>query len=383
MARLPDPLASSTLTMQRGLGVALQGATNAGPVLGNELAAYGDSILEIFQGQNIYEMFATPSIGQDLPGNSGTDTVTWWRYPEIGEAPVLVEGNPGSPQKMGRERVQKQLEQRGTWMQSTDRLIARSIHNIPDIMFQRIGRSYVNTRNTQAQNAIYLTTAPSSGNFPTAAQGGSVAGTSDVGNTLSNVVYGGGEDKYTDLNSDSDNLSLANIRTLVEALENNHTPTLLPRITATPNVDTHPGDPAYIGTTDLIGKRVIAQLTTGTGADKEYIFEPAKNYAQPSSIMPNEFGRTGPVRWFYSSKAAWSGSGIAKGKARRVSIFGENYFGVSEATAEMFRLYAKGIGESDSTDVLGQVANIGYKYTSAFTLLNPLYGGAIFYATAT
>ena len=381
---MPTPQPADSLTGAnartnvRGTGLDVQGAQSSANVLSPEYSEFGDLILNIYQGTNLYAMFATPEISQDIPGNAGSRLVQWFRYPYIDQAPEIVEGTTPPPQRLSRQRVTKALTQRGTWVQFTDQLLKQTIHNLPQIVFEKIAESFSSTDNQQAQDSLFLTTTPSSGNFPTNAQGGNVAGSGDLGNTLTNVSYGGNKSGYSALTT-SDRLSLAKIRAVVEPLENNHTPMLLPRVPASPNVDTHPGDPAYIGLTDLVGKRQLEQLTTGTGADSYYTFEAAKNYSQPTAILPNEIGRTGPVRWFYSTKTAWAGTGTTSGVGRRAVIIGQDAFGMSAMTNQRFQLLATNVDQADKFDPLGLVGSLGYKYMAAYTILNPNYMGAIYY----
>ena len=90
--------------LQRGTSTTIQGLT-ASETLGIERSEYGDMILEIYRDEPLYEMFASPEISQNMPGNSGANIIQWWRYPDIKRAARLAEGTPPDPQDLERERV--------------------------------------------------------------------------------------------------------------------------------------------------------------------------------------------------------------------------------------------------------------------------------------
>lgn len=358
-------------------------ATTGDGILGREYSEYGLMILMTYDQQNIYRALVTDEYSQVLPANPGTDLAQWWRYPLLGNAEKLVEGVPPAPTPLTRNRVTKSLDQKGKWVQFTDLERGRSAHPIPSIALMRLMEVFSRTNDTDARDSLFLTATPSSGNFPTAAQGGNVAVTGkDSGNTVTNATYGGNKTSYTSLSTASNggNFTLANIKAMSDSLEQNNVPMIFPRVFASTNVATVPGDPAYVGVTDSVGKDILEGLTTGTGALDAWKFEHVKNYSDQRAIMPNEIGRTGHVRWLWSTSPAWRGTGIAQGVGRRLAILGQDAFGYMTISNEMLDIITTGGG--DSYNPLSQTSTVGLKWSNAYTMLRPDHVRQLYYATS-
>ena len=357
-------------------------ATTGDGILGREYSEYGLMILMTYDQQNIYNALITDEYSQVLPANPGTDKAQWWRYPVLSNAEELEEGVPPAPTPLTRNRVTKSLKQRGKWIQFTDLERGRSAHPIPSIGLMRLMEVFNRTNDTNARDSLFLTSAPSSGNFPTTAQGGNVAITGkDSGNTITNPTYGGGKSSYSTLTTDSNgaDFTLQDIKDMSDSLENNNVPMIFPRVFASTNVATVPGDPAYVGVTDYAGKNVLESLVTGTGVLDAWKFEHVKNYSDQTAIMPNEIGRTGHVRWLWSTSPSWAGTGTTKGIGRRLAILGQDAFGYMTISNEMLEIVTTGGG--DSYNPLSQTSTVGLKWSDAYTMLRPDHVRQLFYVT--
>lgn len=358
---------------------------SASGVLGREFGEEGAMMLEVYARQNIYDALSSSQYGMVIPGNGGTEIAQWWRYPLLSKAEPLTEGVPPNATELSRQRVTKNLVQLGKVVQMTDLLRGRSIHSLPNIALQRLMTVFMETNDEYARDSLFLTDTPSSGNFPTTAQGGNVGGAHDRGNKIESgqVRYAGGKTAYTGLNTASNgaDFTLEDIRALSESLEMANVPMLTPRSVASDRVDTHPGDPCYIGVVDSVGRRILEGLTTGTGALEKWKFEFTKNYSQPTDILPNELGRTGNVKWLWSTSPAWAGTGVAGGTGRRLAILGADAFSTVQISNEMLNIYASPEGASKS-DPLNQVYNIGIKWSIGYTILTPAHMRVLFYTTA-
>lgn len=357
-------------------------------VMGREFSEYGNLILRTYERENIYQNLITNDVTQVIPGNAGVEIAQWWRYPLLPNAVTLTEGQPPNATPRTRTRVTKRLTQKGMWIQTTDLERGRTSHPLSSIDVDNLMRSFMRTNDDEARNSLYLTGTPSSGNFPTSAQGGNIATSHDFGNSITNPHYGGSASSYSTLTTDGGgaNFTLDKLKEMSDSMENLGVPMILPRITVNQNVAGLPGDEAYIGVTDSVGKGIIEGLRTGTGALADWVYEPIKNYSNPNAVMPNEFGRTGHIRWLWSSGSvdqpspAWAGTGTTKGVGRRLAILGRDAFGMMTISNEMLQFEQAMM--ADSSDPLNQVSSTGIKWSNAFTMIRPDHVRQLFYATA-
>lgn len=358
-------------------------ASSTNGILGRERSEYGVMLLEEFYRMNIYLNFMSERYTEIIPGGSGSEIAQWFEYPGSPAMAALTEGQPPNPIVLPRNRVTKQVKQRGGWYQLTDIERSRSAHNLPGVVTDKLMRGFMEDNDQLARDALYLTGTPASGNFPTGNQGGNVGGSHDNGNKVTNVTYGGTATAYTGLTTDSSggNFTLAKIRGMVERLESNNVPKLLPRIFASPLIATQPGPPCYIGVTDNVGRGILRGLTTGTGADARFRWQEPETYSQQEAIMPGEVGRTGDVRWIYSELTAWAGTGTTKGTGRRLAILGQDAFGMAGISTERMNVLTTSL-EPDKGDPLGQVSSVGIKYSVAYSILNPTHVEVLYYTTA-
>lgn len=352
--------------------------------LGPEKSQYGDMILREFYDRNIYLQAVSDMYANVIPMNAGSVLSQWFAYDELPDAKTpLTEGVTPAATPLSRRRVQKLIQQRGQWVALTDQERGRSIHDLPSVVVERLTQSFLSTSNGLAEDAYFLTGAVSGGNYPTDVQGGNVKTATDVGNTIENVFYGGTASTFTGLTTDSNggDFTLKHIREMAETLRDGNVPMVMPRIMASTGVGTLPSDPAYLGFADAKAKDILFGLTEGTGTDKYWAFQHAHTYGNQMAIMEGEIGRSGLVRWIYTTETPKELTGVTKGKGRRLAITGAEALAMSALSGENFQLItAQGAVTGDELD---QQSSIGWKATHDYSLVNPLHSAQLFYTTAT
>lgn len=351
-------------------GTAVNPASSDTGVLGPLASEYGALLLQTLYDTNPYVMLASGEYANIIPGGAGTSIAQWIDIAEFPDAMELTEGVTPAPTPVQRRVIQKKVRQYGQSVILTDQERGRDMNDLPSSVVERLTQSFMSTSNSLADTAVFLTGTPSSGDFPTVAQGGAVMSGTDKENGVSNAFYGKGASGYTALTTDSDggNFSLSDIRRMAEHLRDTNVPMKEEPIYATDAVSTSGRPKAYWGIVDTVGKDILFSLTEGTGADKVYNFQHVHEYADARRALPNEIGSTNVVRWLLDTNEAWAGTGVAKGTGRRLSIHGKGALGMAAITPENFEIVT--FAGASAYDPLAQLSGLGWKGSMAYTLLS-------------
>jgi len=133
-------------------------------------------------------------------------------------------------------------------------------------------------------------------------------------------------------------------------------------ISATDGIGTAPVRPSFWGFfhTDLIDD--LEAVTS---------FLSSSQYPNMNSVMENEWGTTGNVRWLYTSIGKVDTSGAFN--VYSMPIVGKEAYAAISLGGESGEFYVEPLGSSGSADPLHQRATVGYKIPYVSTLLNDAF----------
>ena len=384
--------------------------TNNNQALGPEFAQVPSrAVLDVTRGVDLFGRFATNVAGNTIERNAGSTLQQWYRYldlpgaqqtyaingtqdsTETGLGEGFVEGSAGVPVVRQRERVTVRTLQRGHYMIHTDRAIKETIHNLNSLDMQALMVDYrqvmdkiyqfalmkykagTGDLNNTYTNTVKPTTLERA-TSPTVAQNAQ-AGFNQVDNGTGNTKWNVGS---ASIRQGSGGTSFG-YRSAVETLIKNNVGKMLPAIYASDRVSTEGMQPTYIA---LCGETTKFQLENDATNCPDFL--PIEKYGDPRAALPEEFGRTKELRWFYSTRidsfSVSNKTGSGTSNVFPVFIFGANAFTKVTVGGQDMQIMVRPYDVPDSFDPLGQRGFMGWKVNCGATILNSDYLVMLFHA---
>jgi N4-gp56 family major capsid protein len=259
--------------------------------------------------------------GQDatLPQNEG-DTMKWIRWSALlAQTTPLTEGEDPNPILATRNDLSVQLQEYGAWMQLTSKLKMTGLKSTQAQLAERLAKQMALTIDTLCRDVI-------------------------AGNTSTTTCSNGSGTATLPNKTDID--------TITKTLYSAGAETMTARIGAAMGQGTSPQHPAYIG---IAHTDAMIRLQNVSG------FLAVKNYANPGSAYPYEWGQTGMVRWILTNNGYTSGSNYY------APIIGQEAFGNIKLKAGDNPLI-----QTPGTSPLGRWSTVGWNKWYAGKILNDL-----------
>lgn len=156
-------------------------------------------------------------------------------------------------------------------------------------------------------------------------------------------------------------LTKADIDAAVQTLLNNDAEMISEVVTGTNAFATSPVRPAFWG-----------YLDTGILDDLEAVanFLNTSSYAQQGTVLDDEWGSTGNVRWLYTSVGSVSSASPA---VYNNFIIGKEAYAVVHLRSETGEFYIEPLGSAGAADPLHQRGSVGWQHPFVARILNDAF----------
>lgn len=156
-------------------------------------------------------------------------------------------------------------------------------------------------------------------------------------------------------------LTKADIDTAVQTLLSNDAEMISETITATPDFGTSPARPAFWG---YIDTDLLDDLETVSN------FVPTSSYPSQDSVLDAEWGKTGNVRWLFTSVGSVSSAATP---VFNNFIVGKEAYAVVHLRSETGEFYVEPLGSAGSADPLHQRGSVGWQHPFTARILNDAF----------
>lgn len=160
-------------------------------------------------------------------------------------------------------------------------------------------------------------------------------------------------------------ITATEVRKATRTLKNAKARRLTRMINASTGIATEPVAAAYIG---LVHPNATYDLQDETG------WTPVEKYSSSMSVMENEVGKIGEVRFIESTNCkVFAGAGAGAIDVYATLIMGADAYGITRISGEAVKNIIKPLGSAGTADALDQRATSGWKCTFVAKILNDAF----------
>lgn len=272
---------------------------------------------------------------KDIPRMIGVSTIKFRRYASLtAQTTPLAEGVTPSGSQLSVSDITATVAQYGDYVTVTDVLTYESQDAVLMDAAELLGEQAADTIDQITRDVM-------------------AAGT--------NVYYGG--DATTRLEvAAGDNITATLIKKAVRALKRANAKKITRMVNPSTGYNSEPIPASFIG---IVHPDTTYDLEGLTG------WTPVEKYASQATVMEDEVGKLGQVRFVESSNAkVFTDAGDSGAEVYATLIFGANAYGTSRISGEALKNIVKPLGSAGSADPLDQRATSGWKATFVAKILN-------------
>lgn len=272
---------------------------------------------------------------KDIPRKAGSKTIKFRRYGNLSYATTpLSEGITPSGSQLSVTDITADVAAYGDFITVTDVVDYESADAVLTESAEILGDQAGGTLDVLTRDVL-------------------VAGT--------NVYYGGAATSRITVAA-GELITTALVNKVVRTLKNGLARKIMRMVDSSTGYGTSGINATYIG---IIHPNVSYTLKDLTG------FVKVENYANKQTIMENEIGTYGEVRFIETTNAkVFTGAGAAGIDVYATLIFGSDAYGITRISGESMKNIVKPLGSAGSADPLDQRATSGWKATFVAKILN-------------
>lgn len=298
-----------------------------------EIAAFYDrTLLERGIPSFLHTRFAQV---KDIPRMAGVSTVKFRRYASLtAQTTPLAEGITPSGSALSVTDITVTVSQYGDYVTVSDVLTYESQDAVLMEAAELLGEQAADTIDQITRDVL-------------------VSGT--------NVYYGGDATTRLELAA-GDNITLTLIKKATRLLKNGNAKKITRMVNPSTGYNTEPIPASFIG---------IVHGDTAYDLEGLSGWTPVEKYSSQATVMEDEIGKVGQVRFLESSNAKiFQNAGASNEEIYVTLIMGANAYGTTRISGEALKNIVKPLGSAGSADPLDQRATSGWKATFAAKILN-------------
>jgi len=297
---------------------------------------YNRTLLERAKPLLVHDRFAQV---KDIPANTGTRTVAFRRYSNLGAATTaLTEGVTPSGSQLAQTLINATLSQYGDYVPVTDVVSYESQDPVLTEAAELLGDQSGLSLDTILRDILH-------------------AGT--------NVQYANARTTRVSIVASTDKLDADDIANAVMTLKLANTQRITSMVNPDTGYNTTPVRPCFVG---ICHPRVTPILQTFTG------WVDVEKYANKADVMDGEVGKCGDVRYIETSQAkVFTGEGASGIDVHSVLILGMYAYGKTRLSGHELENIVKPLGSGGTSDPLNQRATSGWKSWFAGKILNDAF----------
>jgi N4-gp56 family major capsid protein len=305
---------------------------------------YDRTLLERAVPAFLYNRFAQV---RDIPGNSGTDSITFRRYGALtAQTTALTEGVTPTGKALSITDVHATVLQYGDFVVLTDKLQAETIDPILTETAQILGEQVGESLDDLAGAVL------SAGD--TAQYASTATQTSEVSSTMK--------------------LTRLEVKEMVRTLRGNNAKPVTSMIDPSTGFNTIPVAASFIG---IVDEDTLYDLEDAEG------WIPVEKYPNRGDVMQDEKGSLAGVRFLMSTNAyVEADAGVGTIDVHFTIIFGQNAYAQSRISTETLQNIVKPLGSAGSADPLNQRSTSGWKLSYVCKIIQQGYIGRIEHAVS-
>lgn len=306
--------------------------TTRGQIPAEVAAFYDRTLLERGIPSFLHTRFAQV---KDIPRMAGVSTVKFRRYASLtAQTTPLAEGITPSGSALSVTDITVTVSQYGDYVTVSDVLTYESQDAVLMEAAELLGEQAADTIDQITRDVL-------------------VSGT--------NVYYGGDATQRSEVAA-GDNITLTLIKKATRLLKNGNAKKITRMVNPSTGYNTEPIPASFIG---------IVHGDTAYDLEGLSGWTPVEKYSSQATVMEDEIGKVGQVRFLESSNAKiFVDAGTAGAEVYVTLIMGANAYGTTRISGEALKNIVKPLGSAGSADPLDQRATSGWKATFAAKILN-------------